>query len=198
MLSFCYTGVMLKIMYVFIFVAFVCVGSLFFLSHYASAPTNVGRAGEVPVMCTADARQCSDGSYVGRTGPKCEFVCPEVEASSTANDLIVVSVPQAESVIDSPIVISGQARGPWFFEASFPVVLVDWDGLVVAQAVATASGDWMTTDFVPFTANLEFVSPYVVGQDEFMKKGTLIFKKDNPSGLPENDDSYEVPIRFAP
>lgn len=27
--------------------------------------------------CTMEARQCSDGSYVGRTGPNCEFTaCP--------------------------------------------------------------------------------------------------------------------------
>ena len=29
-----------------------------------------------PIACTMDAMMCSDGSYVGRTGPKCEFVCP--------------------------------------------------------------------------------------------------------------------------
>ncbi|MEI6304792.1 MAG: hypothetical protein WCP09_02110 [Candidatus Taylorbacteria bacterium] len=29
-----------------------------------------------PVACTMDARQCPNGSYVGRTGPNCEFVCP--------------------------------------------------------------------------------------------------------------------------
>lgn len=30
-----------------------------------------------PVACTAEAKQCPDGSYVGRTGPNCEFaVCP--------------------------------------------------------------------------------------------------------------------------
>lgn len=28
------------------------------------------------VVCTADAKMCPDGSYVGRTGPNCEFVCP--------------------------------------------------------------------------------------------------------------------------
>lgn len=28
------------------------------------------------VYCTADAMMCPDGSYVGRTGPNCEFVCP--------------------------------------------------------------------------------------------------------------------------
>lgn len=30
-----------------------------------------------PVACTMDAKMCPDGSYVGRTGPKCEFAaCP--------------------------------------------------------------------------------------------------------------------------
>ena len=28
------------------------------------------------VACTADAMQCPDGSYVGRSGPNCQFVCP--------------------------------------------------------------------------------------------------------------------------
>jgi hypothetical protein len=32
-----------------------------------------------PVACTMDAKQCPDGSYVGRTGPNCEFVCPVVK-----------------------------------------------------------------------------------------------------------------------
>lgn len=30
-----------------------------------------------PVFCTQEAKQCPDGSYVGRTGPNCEFAaCP--------------------------------------------------------------------------------------------------------------------------
>ncbi|MDP4020803.1 MAG: hypothetical protein Q8P58_02070 [Candidatus Adlerbacteria bacterium] len=33
---------------------------------------------EEPVFCTQDAMQCPDGSYVGRTGPNCEFVCPDI------------------------------------------------------------------------------------------------------------------------
>lgn len=28
------------------------------------------------IACTADAMQCPDGSWVGRTGPNCEFICP--------------------------------------------------------------------------------------------------------------------------
>lgn len=31
-----------------------------------------------PVACTAEAKQCPDGSYVGRIGPNCEFAeCPD-------------------------------------------------------------------------------------------------------------------------
>jgi hypothetical protein len=33
---------------------------------------------DLPTACTLDAKQCPDGSYVGRTGPKCEFqACPD-------------------------------------------------------------------------------------------------------------------------
>lgn len=35
-----------------------------------------GQCQTQPVACTADARQCPDGSWVGRTGPNCQFVCP--------------------------------------------------------------------------------------------------------------------------
>lgn len=32
------------------------------------------------VACTMDAKLCPDGSYVGRTGPKCEFsACPDAQ-----------------------------------------------------------------------------------------------------------------------
>lgn len=31
------------------------------------------------IACTMDAKMCPDGSYVGRSGPKCEFAaCPDV------------------------------------------------------------------------------------------------------------------------
>ncbi len=36
-----------------------------------------GEEGGTQIACTMDARQCPDGSYVGRVGPKCEFAdCP--------------------------------------------------------------------------------------------------------------------------
>lgn len=35
------------------------------------------------VACTAEALQCPDGSYVGRSGPNCQFVCPPATTSPT-------------------------------------------------------------------------------------------------------------------
>lgn len=37
------------------------------------------------VACTLEAKLCLDGSYVGRTGPKCEFAaCPQLSLEATA------------------------------------------------------------------------------------------------------------------
>jgi len=41
------------------------------------------------VFCTMDAKQCPDGSYVGRTGPNCEFVCPSRDTSNNSGVPIV-------------------------------------------------------------------------------------------------------------
>jgi hypothetical protein len=106
------------------------------------------------------------------------------------SDNIVVLSPSAGSIVDSPLQISGRARGTWFFEASFPISIVDWDGRIVGEGYATALDDWMTTSFVPFEATIEFEDP------TYSDRGNIIFKKDNPSGLPEFDDAYEMPIIF--
>lgn len=42
------------------------------------------------VFCTQDAKQCPDGSFVGRSGPNCEFdPCPEASAASAPKDVTV-------------------------------------------------------------------------------------------------------------
>lgn len=40
-------------------------------------PSGPIKGGAEVVACTMDAKQCPDGTYVGRTGPRCEFApCP--------------------------------------------------------------------------------------------------------------------------
>ena len=154
------------------------IGGLIVFSYYFGL-----KNAEKPVACTLEAKLCSDGSYVGRTGPNCEFaLCPH-------EDLIRVFSPQANEKVSSPLLIKGEARGFWFFEATFPVKLLDDKGNIIAQHYAQAKGDWMTEDFVPFESELVFEAPTT-------QKGWLVLEKDNPSSLSENADELRIPIIF--
>lgn len=146
---------------------------------------------EAPVVgCTLDAKICPDATAVGRTGPNCEFAaCPILNE----DPLIVINTPKPQQELSSPISITGKARGNWFFEGSFPITVVNWDGLIIGQGIATAQGEWMTTEFVPFTASIS----YSLATGTPYNRGAIILKKDNPSGLPEHDDFREIPIIFS-
>ncbi|MFA5996447.1 MAG: Gmad2 immunoglobulin-like domain-containing protein [Candidatus Paceibacterota bacterium] len=110
------------------------------------------------------------------------------------SNLIRLTSPLPNAEISSPVTITGEARGNWYFEASFPVFLTDWDGKIIGQGIAEAQSGWMTADFVPFKATLSFDTALISGQ--YSRSGTLILKKDNPSGLPEHDDALEIPVRL--
>lgn len=102
-------------------------------------------------------------------------------------NLIKIDNPRPNQIISSPLEISGQARGLWFFEASFSILLLGENGQTITQTIATAQSDWMTEEFVPFKAKIEFPL-------NLAGLATLVFKKDNPSGLPANDDQLEMPV----
>lgn len=104
--------------------------------------------------------------------------------------IIILDEPEAGETVSSPLVLRGKARGTWYFEATFPVELVTADGETVVGHYAEAQSDWMTEDYVPFEATLEFENPDT-------EEGTLILHKANASGLPEHDDSREIQVRFV-
>jgi hypothetical protein len=104
---------------------------------------------------------------------------------------ILLETPRENETITSPLTVRGRARGQWFFEGSFPIVLTNWDGLIIAEGIATAEGEWMTEEYVPFEATLTFTSDTTVSN-----RGTLILQRENPSGLPENDDALEITVFF--
>lgn len=109
--------------------------------------------------------------------------------NATEND-IVVSLPFPGAVTGKEFSVTGKARGYWFFEASFPVYLYDEAGneLVVGLGSPQPEGtEWMTTEFVSFKAD-------IVAPQSYIGKATLVLKRDNPSGEPENDASVTIPI----
>jgi len=104
-------------------------------------------------------------------------------------DLIRVISPKDNAVVQNPLEIKGEARGYWFFEASFPVKIFDDNGFLLGVKAAQALGEWMTEDFVPYQASIPFAAPST-------PKGKIVLEKDNPSGLPEHDDELVVPVVF--
>jgi len=104
-------------------------------------------------------------------------------------DLVKITKPVPNELIFSPLTIEGEARGFWYFEASFPVLLLDANGKEISRTTARAQGEWMTENYVPFKAMLEFTKPATA-------TGTLVLEKDNPSDLPENADGLKIPVRF--
>lgn len=119
--------------------------------------------------------------------PESEQTEPE---TSYSHPLIRVNEPQPQQTVGNPITLSGEARGYWFFEASAPVLVTDWDGRIIGEGFITPTDDWMTEDFVPFSGTVSYELPV----DAYSASGTIIFKKDNPSDLPAHDDAFEFPI----
>lgn len=116
-----------------------------------------------------------------------EEIPEKITYTNSSEDLIKVDLPFPGAVTGKEFSVVGQARGVWFFEASFPVKLLDKDGNELDVAVAQAQGDWMTENFVAFKADLKAPQSYI-------GPATLVLMKDNPSGLPENDASISFPI----
>ncbi len=98
-------------------------------------------------------------------------------------------ITATDGIVSSPLLITGEAR-LWYFEGVFPIKLIDGNGRIIVSGQAEADGEWTTDEWVPFTAELNF-STQLSGS-----KGRLIFLADNPSDLPENDDSFSIPVSF--
>lgn len=107
------------------------------------------------------------------------------------NDLIRISSPLPNEKVSFPLRVEGEARGYWFFEATFPIEITNLSGDVIASGYATAEDEWMTEDFVSFEAVIELDE-----EDLIDDRGVLILRRANPSGLEENDDFLEMPVNF--
>jgi len=120
--------------------------------------------------------------FASKTPPKAEEVL---------TGLVVNSVKPGDE-IKSPLEIKGYVNGEGWggFEAQVGVVrLLDSNGFELALGILNATTEWMTTK-IDFATTLEFES--VLDQE-----GVLLFTNENPSGLPENDRQYYLPVRIS-
>ena len=102
---------------------------------------------------------------------------------------IVVTEPFPRQAVGNTFMVSGKARGGWYFEANFPYEVWGAEGggsRRLVEGPVQAQGEWMTSEFVPFS--------FQVTVPNYKGAAKLVLLRDNPSGLPENDSSIVIPI----
>lgn len=116
-----------------------------------------------------------------------EILPSKITYKNASTSMIVIDSPLPETTVDNSFVLTGKAYGGWYFEASFPVQVLDSNNQILFEGPAQAEGDWMTSAFVPFKAAISLPNTY-------SGKITMLIKNDNPSGLPENDASLSFSL----
>lgn len=104
---------------------------------------------------------------------------------------IQVNSPKVNEEVSSPLEITGTTNGEGWngFEGQVGVVrLLDSSGNELALGILTATTDWMNPP-VSFKTDLTFDSP-------IDQAGTLVFKNENPSGLPDKDKDFTIPVKI--
>lgn len=160
-----------------------------------NAPTQNGEpVGNEPTSfleCVAQGNPAAESYPRQCTSPAGSHFVEDIGNALEKVDLVQAISPQPNDTISSPLLVEGEARGNWYFEASFPIDIQDSNGTVIGQGYAQAQGEWMTTEFVPFES-----VPITFTAQPAGSMGKIILRKDNPSGLPENDDHLEIPVTF--
>jgi len=126
------------------------------------------------------------GSFTSRDAQKTGYT----EYTSRQGEVLRLVYPVVDEVVTMPLTVGGEVPGYWSFEGDFPIVLTDWNGLIIGEGVAQLEGEWMTEEYVPFTATIEYERPTVYN------RGYLILQRNNPSGLSENDDDMGFRVYY--
>ena len=150
-------------------------------STTSAVQDSLGATGVQGAEPPAPLQSDSSGNAVTPTQPRTS------DADSTAP--VLVTKPRPGEKVTSPLTVRGEARGTWYFEASFPVKLLDAQGNVLAAGPAEAKGDWMTEKLVPYEVTLRFTPPA-------SGAGRIVLEKSNPSGAPKRDAKVVVPVKF--
>jgi len=105
------------------------VGSLMCVWYFQSREIQQSVISEIKTECNADAKICSDGSAVGRVGPKCEFAqCPSPERTEASLVTSMGQVSTAMNVSITPKTLVSDSRCPIDVECV-------WAGTVEVKAV---------------------------------------------------------------
>ncbi len=110
------------------------------------------------LACTEEAMLCPDGSYVGRTGPNCEFaLCPKINS--------LLSETKARAIAEKSCIKGGEALSSgtynpnsktWWFDANLNATRPGCNpACVVSEETNTAEINWRCTGLLPLDSGVE-------------------------------------------
>lgn len=121
------------------------------------------------------------------SAPKPTQICPGGEVKE---EILILNNFRENDLLESGFIVEGKIKDAFFFEGVFPIEIQDSNGFTLGKTFVNAQTDWMTSDYVEFKTE-----PLIFDKKE-NSNGYLVFKKDNPSGLPENDKEIKIKVRF--
>lgn len=112
--------------------------------------------------------------------------------NSVKGESIQINDWPSDNTITNPYTITGKVPGSWSNEGTFVIEGIYEGDIGIPGGTATLQGDWKTTGMVPFTATLDFGPHFKAGS-----KLTILLRKANPSGAPQNDDSLAIDVTIG-
>lgn len=111
------------------------------------------------------------------------------QATSDPEGIVILNLI-AGQVVTSPLSVTGLVPAGWMFEGRLPVLLLDDSENIITkvQGVELKPGSWQSGEPVAFKATVSFSTDRT--------EGYIVVKKDNPSGLPENDEEFRLQVSF--
>lgn len=146
-----------------------------------------GDLNEPEKLVPAEMDQDEDGSG---DGFEIEQEASDSYVSSKGVEINILT-PRPGSGVGCPFAVTGIAPSNWAFEGQLPVSLKNSAGEIIMITQANLRGEWTSSEPGLFVAALDCPDGGCVGE------GVVVVHKDNPSALPENDDSAEFPIVFG-
>ncbi len=113
---------------------------------------------------------------------------PEPTVFTPAQTEVTVISPGSGATIVSPVNVVGTIDKSWTFESSFRIEILDDARQEITDANVPVTFATEESMIGTFTASIPFETE--------AKSGFIVIHNDNPSGLPENDKTFEVPVNF--
>jgi hypothetical protein len=124
-------------------------------------------------------------AMVGTTIPK------TLPTKASVDNEVEIDNIKTNSLIKSPVKITGKIDSSWMYDGIFPVKLLDDRKQVIISTFAreTEAGSWDKKGKVSFSVNLKYKTK--------VKSGYLVFETNNSANRLQTKKVFEMPVSFT-